>query len=93
MVGKRGGKKESVGQEEINRILVEHAVADRIVVRLKGGDPLVGLLVSNAYCTHGGEAGASARCSLCFTTLQVYGTLHAVDPLLSTVDTTKESLV
>jgi uroporphyrin-III C-methyltransferase/precorrin-2 dehydrogenase/sirohydrochlorin ferrochelatase len=28
-------------QEEINRVLVEHALAGRVVVRLKGGDPYV----------------------------------------------------
>lgn len=34
-----GGR--STPQEEINRILVEHALAGRTVVRLKGGDPFV----------------------------------------------------
>jgi uroporphyrin-III C-methyltransferase/precorrin-2 dehydrogenase/sirohydrochlorin ferrochelatase len=33
--------KRSTSQEAINRALVEHAVAGKFVVRLKGGDPLV----------------------------------------------------
>ena len=39
-VGKVGGG-ERVEQEETNRLLVEHANAERTVVRLKGGDPFV----------------------------------------------------
>jgi uroporphyrin-III C-methyltransferase / precorrin-2 dehydrogenase / sirohydrochlorin ferrochelatase len=39
-VGKRSGKK-SAGQEEINRLLVQHALMGLQVVRLKGGDPFV----------------------------------------------------
>jgi uroporphyrin-III C-methyltransferase len=39
-VGKRCGRK-SVTQEEIHALLVEHARAGRIVVRLQGGDPLI----------------------------------------------------
>lgn len=38
-VGKRPGGPR--GQEEINRLLVEHGRAGRTVVRLKGGDPFV----------------------------------------------------
>ncbi len=38
--GKEGGG-ESVAQEEIERLLVEHGSAGRLVVRLKGGDPFV----------------------------------------------------
>ncbi len=39
-VGKRLGK-HSASQSEINALLVEHASAGRMVVRLKGGDPFV----------------------------------------------------
>ena len=39
-VGKEGGGPQ-MPQEEINRLLVEHARAGRTVVRLKGGDPFV----------------------------------------------------
>lgn len=39
-VGKRLGK-HSASQREINALLVEHASAGRMVVRLKGGDPFV----------------------------------------------------
>ena len=39
-VGKRAGKK-LLTQEEINSLLVNYAAKDRIVVRLKGGDPLL----------------------------------------------------
>jgi uroporphyrin-III C-methyltransferase len=39
-VGKRAGKK-LLTQEEINRLLVNYATKNRIVVRLKGGDPLL----------------------------------------------------
>jgi uroporphyrinogen III methyltransferase/synthase len=39
-VGKVGGG-EQVPQEETHRLLVEHARAGRVVVRLKGGDPFV----------------------------------------------------
>jgi uroporphyrinogen III methyltransferase/synthase len=38
--GKEGGGP-SVGQDEINRLLIEHGQAGREVVRLKGGDPFV----------------------------------------------------
>jgi uroporphyrin-III C-methyltransferase len=39
-VGKRCGKA-SVGQDDIHRLMIEHARAGRRVARLKGGDPLV----------------------------------------------------
>ena len=39
-VGKVGGGKH-VPQDETNRLMVEHALAGRLVLRLKGGDPFV----------------------------------------------------
>lgn len=39
--GKRGGVKHTHTQAEINRMLVDHALAGRTVVRLKGGDPFI----------------------------------------------------
>jgi uroporphyrin-III C-methyltransferase len=39
-VGKRCGKA-SLGQADIHRLIIDHALAGRRVVRLKGGDPLV----------------------------------------------------
>jgi uroporphyrin-III C-methyltransferase len=39
-VGKRCGAK-SITQDEINALMIEHACANRIVVRLKSGDPLI----------------------------------------------------
>ena len=39
-VGKQGGD-HTLGQDEINRLLVEKAQAGRIVTRLKGGDPFI----------------------------------------------------
>ena len=39
-VGKRCGAK-TITQEEINALMIEHARADRSVVRLKSGDPLL----------------------------------------------------
>lgn len=40
-VGKKGGVKHTFTQEEINQMLVDHALAGKTVVRLKGGDPFI----------------------------------------------------
>lgn len=40
-VGKKGGVQHTHTQEEINQMLVEHALAGKMVVRLKGGDPFI----------------------------------------------------
>ena len=37
-VGKQGGKEESTSQKTINELLVEHAMQNKLVLRLKGGD-------------------------------------------------------
>jgi len=39
--GKKGGAKHMHTQEEINQMLVDHALAGKTVVRLKGGDPFI----------------------------------------------------
>ncbi|PKN48781.1 MAG: uroporphyrinogen-III C-methyltransferase, partial [Deltaproteobacteria bacterium HGW-Deltaproteobacteria-16] len=39
--GKKGGECHAHTQEEINQMLVDHAAAGKIVVRLKGGDPFI----------------------------------------------------
>ena len=39
-VGKSSGN-HSMTQDEINALLIEHAVEDKLIVRLKGGDPFV----------------------------------------------------
>ncbi|WP_456388627.1 uroporphyrinogen-III C-methyltransferase [Desulfolithobacter sp.] len=39
--GKKGGGLHAFTQQEINTLLVKHARAGRIVVRLKGGDPFI----------------------------------------------------
>jgi hypothetical protein len=47
-VSKRGGVASSTPQSEINTLLLKHALADRVVVRLKGGDPMVSADALNA---------------------------------------------
>lgn len=39
--GKKGGATHTHTQDEINQMLVDHAKAGKIVVRLKGGDPFI----------------------------------------------------
>lgn len=39
--GKKGGGAHRFDQDEINRMLIEHARAGRQVIRLKGGDPFI----------------------------------------------------
>ena len=36
--GKQGGREESTSQQRINELLVEHALQNKLVLRLKGGD-------------------------------------------------------
>ena len=57
-VGKLPGQPR-MPQEEINRLLVEHGLAGRNVVRLKGGDPLV-------FARGGEEAAALAEAGVDF---------------------------
>ncbi len=52
--GKRGGSERSIEQDELNRMLIEHARAGKVVVRLKGGDPFI-------FGRGGEEAEALAR--------------------------------
>ncbi|EKD36518.1 MAG: hypothetical protein ACD_75C01479G0005 [uncultured bacterium] len=40
-VGKKGGVQHTHTQAEINQMLVDHALAGKMVVRLKGGDPFI----------------------------------------------------
>ncbi|HBG18819.1 MAG: uroporphyrinogen-III C-methyltransferase [Desulfobacterales bacterium GWB2_56_26] len=40
-VGKKGGVQHTHTQEEINQMLVDHALEGKMVVRLKGGDPFI----------------------------------------------------
>ena len=39
--GKKGGGKHTHTQKEINQMLVDHALAGKNVIRLKGGDPFI----------------------------------------------------
>jgi len=57
-VGRRG-RGEYGDQKEINRLMIEHARAGRVVVRLKGGDPFV-------FGRGGEEAEAVAEAGLSF---------------------------
>lgn len=57
--GKHGAGPHLLEQEEINRLLIEHARAGKTVVRLKGGDPLV-------FGRGGEEAEALAAAGLRF---------------------------
>jgi len=57
-VGRRG-RGEYGDQQEINRLMIEHARAGRVVVRLKGGDPFV-------FGRGGEEAEAVAEAGLPF---------------------------
>jgi uroporphyrinogen III methyltransferase/synthase len=40
-VGKKGGEADPTSQEKIGRLLIEQALAGKIVARLKGGDPFI----------------------------------------------------
>jgi uroporphyrinogen III methyltransferase/synthase len=40
-VGKKGGEADAISQEEIDHLLVERALAGKVVARLKGGDPFI----------------------------------------------------
>jgi len=58
-VGKRGHDAPTRSQDEIERLLIEHARAGRCVVRLKGGDPFV-------FGRGGEEASACAEAGVAF---------------------------
>ncbi len=58
-VGKRGHEAPTRSQDDINALIVEHALAGRTVVRLKGGDPLV-------FGRGGEEMSACARAGIPF---------------------------
>jgi len=40
-VGKKGGEADATSQEQIGRLLIEKALAGKVVARLKGGDPFI----------------------------------------------------
>ncbi len=56
-VGKRGHDAPTRPQDEINALIVEHARAGKVVVRLKGGDPFV-------FGRGGEEASACAKAGI-----------------------------
>jgi uroporphyrinogen III methyltransferase/synthase len=59
LVGKRGGTKESLTQESINELLLDHGRRGRRVARLKGGDPFL-------FGRGGEEAEALVRAGIPF---------------------------
>lgn len=68
--GKRPGHRE-LSQEEINRLMIERAFEGKLVVRLKGGDPMV-------FGRGGEELEALSEAGACYEVVPGVSSYHAV---------------